>query len=62
MWYQIIIRDVGNWLYILNIILVIFARFLDMFSTYYISKELQLETNKLARRLGWKGMIIMQIP
>jgi Zn-dependent protease len=27
-----------------------------------VTKELKLETNKLARKLGWKGMIIMQIP
>ena len=62
MWYQIIIQDLGNWIYLINIFVVIFARFLDIFSTYYVSKELQLETNKLARKLGWKGMIVMQIP
>lgn len=55
-------QDVGFWIYILNLSLVIFARFLDMISTYYVSKELQLETNKLARKVGWKGMIFMQIP
>lgn len=62
MWYQIIMKDIGSWVYLINIFLVIFARFLDMISTYYVSKELQLETNKLARKLGWKGMILIQIP
>jgi hypothetical protein len=62
MLYQIFIQDIGIWIYFLNIFIVTFARFLDMFSTYYVSKELLLETNKLARKLGWKGMILMQIP
>jgi uncharacterized membrane protein len=41
---------------------VIFARSLDILSTRYVTKELKLETNKLARKIGWKGMILMQIP
>jgi len=35
---------------------------LDIVSTRYVTKELKLETNKLAQKLGWKGMILMQIP
>ena len=50
------------WQYFLNAIIVIFARSLDIVSTRYVTKELKLETNKLARKIGWKGMILMQIP
>jgi len=31
-------------------------------STRYVTKELKLETNRLARKIGWKGMLLMQIP
>ncbi|TFG06317.1 MAG: hypothetical protein EU539_07990 [Promethearchaeota archaeon] len=51
-WYQ----------YIINAIIVIIGRALDIISTRYVTKELKLETNKLARRLGWKGAIFLQIP
>ena len=50
------------WQYILNAIIVIFARSLDIVSTRYVTKELKLETNKLAKKVGWRGMILMQIP
>jgi hypothetical protein len=50
------------WQYFLNMLIVIFARSLDILSTRYVTKELKLETNKLARKVGWKGMILMQIP
>lgn len=33
-----------------------------MLSTRYVTKELNLETNKIARKIGWRGMILMQIP
>ena len=33
-----------------------------MLSTRYVTRELKLETNRIARRIGWKGMILMQIP
>jgi hypothetical protein len=60
--FQLIIRD-GEWYqYLLNAFIVIIGRLLDIFSTRYVSKELKLETNKLARRIGWRGMILMQIP
>jgi hypothetical protein len=51
-WYQ----------YLVNIFIVILGRLLDILSTRYVSKELKLETNKLARRIGWRGVIVMQIP
>jgi len=33
-----------------------------MLSTRYVTKELKLETNKIARKMGWRGMILIQIP
>ena len=50
------------WQYFLNMVIVIFSRSLDILSTRYVTKELKLETNKLARKIGWKGMILMQVP
>ncbi len=38
------------------------GRALDLLSTYYITPNLKLETNRLVKRLGWKGSIILQIP
>ncbi|MFX1595373.1 MAG: hypothetical protein ACFFBK_04840, partial [Promethearchaeota archaeon] len=43
-------------------LITIFGRLLDILSTRYVTKELKLETNKIVRRIGWKGMILMQIP
>lgn len=60
--FQLIIRDVEWYQYLLNAFIVIIGRLLDILSTRYVSKELKLETNKLARRIGWKGVILMQIP
>ena len=51
-WYQILI----------NALITIIGRLLDILSTRYVTKELKLETNKIARRLGWKGVILIQIP
>ncbi|TFG11998.1 MAG: hypothetical protein EU535_06655 [Promethearchaeota archaeon] len=48
--------------YIINAIIVIVGRSLDILSTRYVTKELKLETNKLARKLGWKGILLIQIP
>ena len=60
--FQMILRDVEWYQYIINAVIVIFSRSLDILSTRYVTKELKLETNKLARKIGWKGMILMQIP
>jgi len=38
------------------------GRVLDILSTYYVTAKLKLETNRIARRIGWKGMILVQIP
>ncbi|UCD00965.1 MAG: hypothetical protein JSV23_08775 [Promethearchaeota archaeon] len=42
--------------------ITLLGRALDMLSTRYVTKELKLETNIIAKRIGWKGMILMQIP
>ena len=59
---QLIVRETEWYQYVINILIVIFARSLDILSTRYVTKELKLETNKLAKKLGWKGMILVQIP
>ncbi len=60
--FQLLLRNTQWYQYIINAIICIIARSLDILSTRYVTKELKLETNKLARRVGWKGMILMQIP
>ncbi|MFX1392024.1 MAG: hypothetical protein ACFFAH_00485 [Promethearchaeota archaeon] len=60
--FQLIIRDVEPYQYFINALIVIMGRSLDILSTRYVTKELKLETNKLARKIGWKGMILIQIP
>jgi len=59
---QLINRNVEWFQYLINLFIVIIGRTLDILSTRYVTKELKLETNKLARKLGWKGMILIQIP
>jgi hypothetical protein len=59
---QLINRNVEWFQYLINLFIVIIGRALDILSTRYVTKELKLETNKLARKLGWKGMILIQIP
>ena len=48
--------------YVINASLTAFGRLLDLLSTYYITPNLDLETNKLISRLGWKGSMLIQIP
>ncbi|MFX1257151.1 MAG: hypothetical protein ACFFAN_04800 [Promethearchaeota archaeon] len=60
--FQLIFREVEWYQYFINAFIVIIGRSLDILSTRYVTKELKLETNKLAKRLGWKGMILVQIP
>jgi VIT1/CCC1 family predicted Fe2+/Mn2+ transporter len=60
--FQLINRN-GEWYqYFINAFIVIIGRSLDILSTRYVTKELKLETNKLAQKIGWKGMILIQIP
>ncbi|MFX1312545.1 MAG: hypothetical protein ACFFHD_08040 [Promethearchaeota archaeon] len=60
--FQLIIRDVQWYQYLVNAFLAFIGRSLDILSTRYVSKELKLETNRIAQRVGWRGMILMQIP
>ena len=60
--FQLIIRDVEWYQYLINFFIVLLGRLLDVLSTRYVTKELKLETNKLARRVGWRGMVLLQIP
>ena len=60
--FQLIIRNVQWYQFLINAFISAIGRLLDILSTRYVSKELKLETNKLAKRIGWKGMILMQIP
>lgn len=59
---QLIVRNVEWYQFLINALIVIIGRSLDILSTRYVTKELFLETNKLARKLGWKGMILIQLP
>ena len=59
---QLIIKEVEWYQYLINFLIVLLGRLLDVLSTRYVTKELKLETNKLARRVGWRGMILLQIP
>lgn len=62
MLFQLINQNIQWYQFLLNAILTIVGRSLDLISTRYVSKELKLETNKIAQRIGWKGMLLMQIP
>lgn len=59
---QLIMRNTEWYQYIINALIVIVGRMLDIISTRYVTKELKLETNKLAKKVGWRGMILLQIP
>ncbi|MHA1264274.1 MAG: hypothetical protein ACTSRS_03485 [Candidatus Helarchaeota archaeon] len=48
--------------YLLNLGITALGRSLDILSTYYITPNLKLETNRLISRLGWKGAFLLQIP
>lgn len=59
---QLIFKNNEWYQYLINILIVIIGRSADILSTRYVTKELKLETNKLAKKFGWKGMILIQIP
>ncbi len=60
--FQLILQNVEWYQFIINAFIAIIGRLLDILSTRYVTKELKLETNKIARRLGWRWMIVLQIP
>lgn len=59
---QLLFQNESLFQYFINGLIALIGRSLDILSTRYVTKELKLETNKLAQKLGWKGMILMQIP
>jgi hypothetical protein len=38
------------------------GRALDLASTYYVTKQMVLETNRRVQKAGWKGAVLLQIP
>jgi VIT1/CCC1 family predicted Fe2+/Mn2+ transporter len=62
MLFQLILQDTQWYQFLVNAIITIIGRALDILSTRYVTKELKLETNRIARKIGWKGMLLMQIP
>ncbi len=47
--------------YLLNLAIAGIGRFLDIGTTWYASRTLALESNLLAKKLGWKGILIFNI-
>lgn len=62
MLFQLILQETQWHQFLVNAIITTIGRTLDIMSTRYVTKELKLETNRLARKIGWKGMLLMQIP
>ena len=62
MLFQLILQDTQWYQFLVNGIITTVGRALDILSTRYVTKELKLETNRLARKIGWKGMLLIQIP
>ncbi len=60
--FQLIIQGVHWYQFLINALLTIIGRSLDVLSTRYVTRELRLETNRIARKVGWRGMILLQIP
>jgi len=47
--------------YLINLGIAGLGRFLDIGSTWYASRTLLLESNLLAKKMGWKGILIFNI-
>lgn len=47
--------------YLINLGIAGLGRFLDIGSTWYASRNLALESNLLAKKLGWKGILIFNV-
>jgi hypothetical protein len=62
MLFQLILQNTQWQQFLVNAIITTIGRALDILSTRYVTKELKLETNWVARKIGWKGMLLMQIP
>ena len=51
----------GGRTYFLFVALLVVARGLDFLSTYIATPNLELEANPIARKLGWRGNIILNL-
>ncbi|MFO8019015.1 MAG: hypothetical protein R6U96_10290 [Promethearchaeia archaeon] len=60
--FQLIFQNDSLIQYLINGAIVVSGRSLDILSTRYVTRDLKLETNKLAQKVGWKGMVLIQIP
>ena len=60
--FQLINQGVHWYQFLINACITIIGRLLDIMSTRYVTRELRLETNRIARKLGWRWMILLQIP
>ncbi|MFX1295838.1 MAG: hypothetical protein ACFFD2_13425 [Promethearchaeota archaeon] len=47
--------------YLINLGISGLGRFLDICSTWYASRTLELESNVLVKKLSWKGILILNI-
>lgn len=48
--------------FLLNAALTALGRVLDLASTYYVTRQMVLETNRRVQKAGWRGAILLQIP
>lgn len=49
------------WRYLLNLGVAFLGRMLDVASTRYVTRDMALETNPVARKLGFKGLVLIQL-
>ncbi len=47
---------------LLNAALTALGRLADLASTYYVTKQMVLETNRRVQKAGWRGAVLLQIP
>ncbi len=48
--------------FFLNAVLTGLGRMLDLATTYYVTRQMVLETNRRIQKAGWRGAILLQIP
>ncbi len=48
--------------YLVNAALAALGRVLDLASTFYVTRQMVLETNRRVQKAGWRGAILLQIP
>jgi hypothetical protein len=48
--------------FFLNAVLTGLGRMFDLITTYYVTRQMVLETNRRVQKAGWRGAILLQIP